>query len=402
MRIIVAPDSFKESLSAREVCAAIARGIRRVRPDAIIESIPMADGGEGTVDALVSATGGAFRQTTVTGPLGEPVTATWGLLGDSGAAGLRAGRSPREAREAPQQDQPAERTAVIEMAAASGLALVPPDRRNPLLTTTYGTGELMRAALQAGATRLIVGIGGSATTDGGAGAAQAMGIQFLDAAGRPLPSPIAGGQLDAIARIACMNQPEAQARVSILVACDVDNPLCGPRGAAAVYGPQKGATPEQVRILDRNLAHLADIIERDLHKNVRSFPGAGAAGGLGAGLVAFFDARLERGVRLVMEAVQFEERIKGADLIITGEGRLDRQSMMGKVIAGVAQAGKAAGVPVVALVGSAGEGAEAALEVLQSYHPITPPGMPLRQAIARTSEFLESAAANLLATLPQP
>jgi glycerate kinase len=421
MRIILAPDSFKESLSAREVCEAIARGIRRVRPDAIIDSIPMADGGEGTVDALVSATGGALRQTTVTGPLGEPVTATWGLLGDGS------------------------NTAVIEMAAASGLALVPSDRRNPLLTTTYGTGELIRAAIESGATRLIVGIGGSATTDGGAGAAQACGYRFLDATGRPIPAPIAGGQLDKVAQIdrragilpafggagilpaahqrdagvshrragvlpalrseeeggAGGSQAESTAPVSILVACDVDNPLYGPRGAAAIYGPQKGATPEQVQILDRNLAHLADLIERDLGKNVRDFPGTGAAGGLGAGMVAFFNARLDRGIRLVMEAVHFEQRIKDADLIITGEGRLDRQSMMGKVIAGVGQAGKDAGVPVVALVGCTGEGAEAALEVLRSFHPINPPEMPLQEALARTPEALESTAAAVLASFSE-
>jgi len=359
MRIIVAPDSFKESLSAREVCAAIARGIRRVRPDAIVESIPMADGGEGTVDALVSATGGAFRQTTVTGPLGEPVTATWGLLGDSGAAGPRAGRSPREAREAPQQDQPVGKTAVIEMAAASGLALVPPDRRNPLLTTTYGTGELIRAALQAGAARLIVGIGGSATTDGGAGAAQAMGIQFLDAAGRPLPAPITGGQLDAIARIACMNQPEAQARVSILVACDVDNPLCGENGASYTFGPQKGATPSMQAELDAGLRNLARVMRLDLGADVLNVPGAGAAGGLGAGVLAFLGGTLRSGVDLLLDEAGFDALLEDADVVFTGEGRIDWQSARGKVPVGVARRARRKGVPCVALCGSMGNGAEA-------------------------------------------
>jgi len=334
----------------------------------------MADGGEGTVDALVGATGGTFRQTRVTGPLGDPVTATWGLLGDGS------------------------NTAVIEMAAASGLALVSPSRRNPLLTTTYGTGELIRAAFDAGATRLIVGIGGSATTDGGTGAAQALGYRFLDAAGQPIQGHMSGGKLSLAKGVRMNFRPSRPA--SILVACDVDNPLCGPRGAAAVYGPQKGATPEQVEILDRNLAHLADLIERDLGKDVRDFPGAGAAGGLGAGMVAFLGARLDRGVNLVMEAVRFGERIQGADLIITGEGRLDRQSMMGKVIAGVGQAGKAVGVPVIALVGSIGDGAEAALELLESYHPINPPGTPLHEALPRTAEALEATAAAVLSSLP--
>lgn len=390
MRIVLAPDSFKESLSARQACEAIARGIRSVHADAEIDAIPMADGGEGTVDALVSATGGTLRRTTVTGPLGKPVEATWGLLGGSGPL-----------------------AAIIEMAAASGLALVPPDRRNPLLTTTYGTGELIRAALAHGVKRVIIGIGGSATTDGGTGAAQALGTEFLDSSGHPLPVPMTGGQLAAIARIACgsgiqrdtgilpvnlappSSRPTQPFDVSILVACDVDNPLCGPRGAAAIYGPQKGATPEMVEQLDQGLAHLAEIIERDLGKNVRDFPGAGAAGGLGAGLVAFLNARLDRGIRLVMEAVRFNERITGADLIITGEGKLDRQSMMGKVIEGVGRAGQAAGVPVVALVGTIGEGAETTLQVLHSYHAINRENLPLHEALSRTPGALEAAAARL-------
>lgn len=390
MRIVLAPDSFKESLSAGEVCAALTRGIRRACPEAVIDAIPMADGGEGTVDALIGATGGALRQCTVTGPLGLPVTATWGLLGDDSG------------------------TAVIEMAAASGLALVPPERRNPLLTTTFGTGELIRAALDAGARRLLIGIGGSATTDGGTGAAQALGVRFLDEAGLIISEPMTGGRLADVARIeagrpilrrmpSSPTPPGAQAGAeadpapAVQVACDVDNPLCGPRGAAAVYGPQKGATPEQVEILDRNLARLAGIIERDLSVQVRDFPGAGAAGGMGAGLVAFLKARLDRGIQLVMNAVRFAERIRGADLIITGEGRIDRQSMMGKVIAGVGHAGQAAGVPVIALAGAIGEGADASLAVLQGYHCIHPPGLPLKEALARTPQALEETAARVVA-----
>jgi glycerate kinase len=373
MRIIIAPDSFKEALSAPEVCEAIARGIRQVDPNADIECIPLADGGEGTVQTLIAATGGTLNRSTVTGPLGEAVHAEWGMLGDG------------------------TNTAVIEMAAASGLALVPPDRRDPTRTTTRGTGELILAALDAGALRILLGIGGSATTDGGAGAAQAVSVTFLDAEGNALPTGLSGGMLGRVARIEMNHRDPRIARTPIRVACDVDNPLCGPRGAANVYGPQKGADADQVKILDRNLSHLADVIERDLQRSVRGVPGAGAAGGLGAGLLAFFHATLEPGIRLVLDVLHFAERIRGADWIITGEGRLDEQSMMGKVIDGVGHAGRAAGVPVVALVGAAGPGAERTLDVLDRYEVITPEGFPLPDALARTAEHLESTAARLAA-----
>ncbi len=373
MRIIIAPDKFKEALSARAVAAAIARGVRRVWPDAQIDCVPMADGGEGTVDALLAATHGTQRRTMVTGPLGTPVEATWGMLGD----GLN--------------------TAVMEMAAASGLALVPPDRRDPTKTTTYGTGELIRAALEQGAAHVLIGIGGSATTDGGTGAAQACGVAFT-ASGAVVQRLMTGGDLAAITRIDMGQRHPRVGATRIEVACDVDNPLLGERGAAAVYGPQKGATPPQVQLLDGGLAHLADLIERELGRDVRGFSGAGAAGGLGAGLVAFFDAKLRRGIEMVMDAARLRERMQGADLVITGEGRLDEQSMMGKVIAGVGRAAKSAGVPAVALVGSTGTGADAALAVLDSYHCITPAGMPLGEALARTAQHLEQVAAQVAST----
>ncbi len=375
MRIVIAPDSFKESLPAQQVCEAIARGARRVLPQADLELIAMADGGEGTVDALLAAGGGREMWTTVHGPLGESVTAKWALLEGKGAS---------------------YGTAVLEMAAASGLALVPPKQRNPLLTTTLGTGELIRAAMDAGATRIIIGIGGSATTDGGAGAAQAIGVRFLDARGEPLPPGLGGGRLAEVDRIDMSARDARIATVRIAAACDVDNPLCGPKGAAAIYGPQKGATPEQIPVLDRNLARLADLISRDTGKDVRDLPGAGAAGGLGAGLIAFFEATLESGFQLISETVRLDERIAGADLIITGEGRIDAQSMMGKVVSGVGRAGKAAGIPVIALVGCVGQGAESTLEVLESYHPITPPGIPLPEALNLAGELLESAAERVL------
>lgn len=374
VKIVVAPDKFKEALPAGEVARAIERGIRRVLPDAQVDLLPMADGGEGTVEALLAATGGSQRRTTVTGPLGEPIEAAWGLLGDG-------------------------RTAVIEMAAASGLALVPPQRRDPTRTTTFGTGELIRAALDAGASHVLIGIGGSATTDGGIGAAQAVGVVFRGLQQGLLTHPLTGGDLADLSRIEPGGRDARIDRTSFEVACDVDNPLLGARGAAAVYGPQKGANPQQVEQLDRGLAHLADLIDRDLGKDVRDFPGAGAAGGLGAGLVAFVDATLRSGIDMVMDAARLQERIRGADLVITGEGRLDRQSMMGKVIAGVGRAAKDAGVPAVALVGTIGEGAEAALTWLQSYHRITPEDTPLPEALAQTATNLERAAAELVRAL---
>ncbi len=385
MRIVIAPDSFKESLTAPQVCDAIAAGIRAVWPDAVIDTCPMADGGEGTVDALVVATGGTLLTTTVCGPLRDSVPARWGILG--------CGEGKAEPHSTGEGSDVGERaTAVIEMAAASGLPLVPRDRRNPLKTTTFGTGQLIRAALDRGIRRIIVGIGGSATTDGGAGCAQALGIRFLDAAGRVLPDGMAGGDLTRIARIDVSRIDPRIAATEFVVACDVDNPLCGPRGAAAVYGPQKGATPTMVRELDDNLARLADLIARDLGRNVRDVPGAGAAGGLGAGLLAFCGATMRPGVEIVIEAVRLGERLAGADLLLTGEGRIDRQSMMGKLIAGVGRSGKAAGVPVVAFVGAVGEGADAALELLHSYHCITPSATPLPDALANAAVFLRGAA----------
>lgn len=372
MRLLIAPDSFKESLTAVEAAGAIARGVGAAAPGVEVVCVPMADGGEGTVEAMVSATGGAFHTRVVTGPLGEPVEARWGMMGGAAPA------------------------AVIEMSAASGLALVPSARRNPTLTTTYGTGELIRAALDAGAERILLGIGGSATTDGGAAVAQALGAQFFDAGGQTILGHLSGGRLAEIARIDLTGLDARLAHVAIDVACDVTNPLCGPNGSAAVFGPQKGATPEQVRLLDGGLAHLARVIERDLGVDVLEVPGAGAAGGLGAGMLAFFNARLRRGIELVIEATRLREQLKGVDLVITGEGRLDGQSMMGKVIAGVAGAAREAGVPVIALVGCVGPGAEASLSLLESYHAITPAGMPLTNALAQASSLLEKTAADVI------
>ncbi len=325
MKITVAPDSFKGSLTALEAAQAIGRGLRAVVPGLELELVPMADGGDGTVQALVDATGGRLETRTVCGPLGEPVEATFGILGDG-------------------------QTAVVEMAAASGLVLVPPERRDPLQTTTFGTGELIRHALDLGCRKLIVGIGGSATTDGGTGMAQALGVHLWDASGREIPGT--GSGLARLDHIDLSNRDPRLAEAEVLVASDVQNPLTGPQGAAHVYGPQKGAAPETVKQLDRNLVHLAAIIRRDLGVEVETMSGAGAAGGLGAGLVAFCKARLCSGVDLVVETVGLRERMQGSALVVTGEGQLDAQTVHGKTPLGVARVAADLGIPVIALAGS--------------------------------------------------
>jgi len=367
MKVAVAPDSFKESLTAREACDAIAAGIRAVRSDAEIVCVPMADGGEGTVEAMVAATGGELLSERVEGPLGEPVVAPYGILGGG-------------------------ETAVIEMAAASGLPLVPPEKRNPLKTTTRGTGMLIRAALERGAKRIILGIGGSATVDGGAGMAEVLGVRLLDRDGRPIGR--GGEALGRLESVDLSQVPEGARRAEFLVACDVRNPLLGSHGAARVYGPQKGATPNMVEVLEANLARFASVIERDLGKSVSNEPGAGAAGGLGAGLIAFLDATLKPGIELVVEAVGLRQKIKGCDLVFTGEGRLDGQSAFGKTPMGVGRAAKESGVPAIALVGSIGEGAERILsEGIDAYFSILDGPRSLDEAMKAASALLADAAA---------
>lgn len=326
MKVVIAPDSFKGCLLSADVARAIADGVRAASAEAETVVVPLADGGEGTVQALVEATGGTYVSRTVEGPLGEPVEAVFGMLGDG-------------------------HTAVVEMAAASGLPLVPEDKRDPTLTSTYGTGELIRAALNLGARQIIVGIGGSATTDGGCAMAQALGVEFYDKRGQRIER-VTGGRLQDVAHIDMSRRDERVEGLRVRVACDVDNPLYGPEGAARVYSPQKGATPEQVELLDAGLKHLAEVIRKDVGVDVANMPGAGAAGGLGAGLVAFLGASLERGVRIVVEAVGLAEKMKGADLAITGEGKIDKQTAYGKTPAGVVEVAKPLGVPVVALGGS--------------------------------------------------
>lgn len=365
VKVVVAPDKFRGSLSASDASQAMAQGVARADPNAEIVAIPMADGGEGTVEALVAATGGTFRDILVTGPLGEPVPARFGLLGDG-------------------------RTAVLEMAAASGLALVPRDRRDPTRTTTRGTGEMLLAAIEAGASRVILGIGGSATNDGGAGFAQALGFRLLDDAGVELPP--GGGSLDRLSHIDPSGRDARIDRIELSVACDVDNPLCGPRGASAIFGPQKGADPVTVARLDRNLMQFANVIRRDLGRSVADIPGAGAAGGLGAGLIAFASGRLEPGVDLVARAVDLEGHLTGADLVLTGEGAIDISSAGGKTAVGVARMAKARGCPVVALAGTIGKGANVVLDSgIDAYLSLCDRPMTLDQAVGNAFELLSRA-----------
>jgi glycerate kinase len=325
MKIIIAPDSYKESLTAMEVAEAIETGFRKVFSDAKYVKLPMADGGEGTVQSLVDATNGSIVSCPVTGPLGQQVDGFYGLVGD-------------------------ESTAIIEMAAASGLHLVAPEQRDPLVTTTFGTGELIKAALDRGVKHIIVGIGGSATNDGGIGMAQALGANFLDAQGNELG--FGGGELSKLASIDLSGLDLRLHEVKLEVACDVDNPLCGLKGASHVFGPQKGATPELVAILDENLAHYADVIKATNGREVIDISGAGAAGGLGAALLGLFDASLRPGIDIVMDAVHLSDVVKDADLVITGEGRIDSQTIHGKTPIGVARTAKQYNIPVIAIAGS--------------------------------------------------
>ncbi|HET9110930.1 MAG TPA: glycerate kinase [Ktedonobacterales bacterium] len=346
LKIVVAPQALKGSLDAPEVGAAIAATLSVALPDAQVVVVPVADGGEGTTSALVSATGGQLLSARVTGPLGSPVDATWGMLGG---------------------DLPDGPVGVIEMASAAGLPLISPERRDPLRATTRGVGELIIHALDTGCRSIILGLGGSATNDGGAGMAQALGARLLDADGHDLPP--GGAALAHLARIDISHLNPRLADTSIRVACDVTNPLCGPRGASAVYGPQKGADAEAVVALDAALAHYAEVIRRDLGRDVAEVPGAGAAGGLGAGLLAFTRAELTPGAPLVLATLRFAETLSGAALVIVSEGRLDEQTGYGKIIHAIAREAHAAGALVLALAGSialddaalAGLGVDAAL-----------------------------------------
>jgi glycerate 2-kinase len=370
MRIVVAPDSFKGSLSAAEAGAAMARGVRTAFPAADVVEVPMADGGEGTVDALVAGTGGHVVTRTVTGPLGTPVEARFGLLGDG-------------------------ETVAIEMAAASGLLLVPSDRRDPRITTTYGTGQLIRAALDLGVKRIVCGIGGSATNDGGAGMITALGARLIKADGSAIG--FGGSALLELDRIDVSGLDPRLQHVELLIACDVDNPLCGSRGASAIYGPQKGATPEMVALLDGALGHMADVMARDLGRDTRNTPGAGAAGGLGNGFLGFLGARLLPGIEVVMEAVRLDDLLRGTTLVVTGEGRTDGQTLAGKVPMGVARRAALQGIPAIVVSGGVTPDADALLaHNIASLVSICDGPITLDEAMAHAAELLERATARAL------
>ncbi len=369
MKIVIAPDSFKESLTALEAATAIEAGMKKILPEATFVKIPMADGGEGTVQSLVDATHGRIISKTVTGPLGEPVEAFFGLSGD-------------------------EKTAIIEMAAASGLHLVPREKRNPLITTTRGTGELIAAALDFGVKKIIIGIGGSATNDGGAGMARALGIQFLNADGYEIGE--GGGSLGELASIDMAHADNRLAGVKIEVACDVDNPLTGLKGASHIFGPQKGATAGMIETLDNNLHHYAEMIRKDLGTDIEHISGAGAAGGLGGGLLAFLSAELKRGVEIVIEATKLEEQLLDADFVITGEGKIDGQTIFGKTPIGVAKTAKRHSIPVIAIAGHVAQDSEIVhehgIDVLFS---VVPGAITLDDAFENASTYVTNTAANI-------
>jgi glycerate kinase len=365
MKIVIAPQEFKESLRGIEIAQAMEEGVLRVWPDAETHLVPVADGGDGTLQSLVDASDGKIMTAIVDDPLGRPIEAIWGALGD-------------------------EHTAVIEMARASGLALLTPDERNPLVTTTYGVGQLMSLALDAGYRHLIVGIGGSATNDGGAGMAQALGAKLLDSGGAELPR--GGGALTDLDTIDVSGLDLRLADTKIDVACDVNNPLCGETGASAIFGPQKGADPETVAYLDNALHRFGTLMKRVLGRDIMDAPGAGAAGGLGAGLMAFTDADLRPGADIVIDALDFDSRLDGASLVIVGEGQTDRSTIFNKAPVAVAQRAKARGIPTVVISGSLGDGFEQVHELgINAAFSILDHCMTLEGAISETASLVTSA-----------
>lgn len=370
---VLAPDSFKESMTAKEVCIAMEKGLRKIYPDANYVHVPMSDGGEGTVQSLVDASGGTIHTKEVMGPLGQPVVAKFGVLGDG-------------------------YTGAIEMASASGIHLVTKETKNPLITTTYGTGQLILECLDRGMKKIIIGIGGSATNDGGAGMAEALGVKFLDADGNALSR--GGGSLAQLASIDISGLDERLQEVQLIVACDVTNPLCGDNGASHVFGPQKGATPEMVAQLDHSLAHYADVVKHQLNKDIRDVPGAGAAGGLGAGLLIFTKATLQKGIEIVIEYTKLKDELQHADFVFTGEGGIDFQTKFGKTPFGVAQAAKLFDKKVIAIAGYIGEGVESLYEAgFDAIFGIVPGASGIEKLLAEGPQNVERTCENIARVL---
>lgn len=370
MKFVLAPDSFKESMTAKEVCEAMEKGIKRVDSEITCIHVPMADGGEGTMQSLVDATNGEVYPLKVTGPLGKEVQAVYGILGDK-------------------------KTGILEMASASGIGLVPSEERNPLKTTTYGTGQLIKACLDKGVEKLLIGIGGSATNDGGVGALQALGARFLDKEGRELG--FGGGELNKLEYIDLTNFDERLKDVEVEVACDVSNPLCGEKGASNVFGPQKGATPEMIKDLDDNLRHYALVIKEQLHMDIIDIPGAGAAGGLGAGLMVFLNGSLKKGINMVIEYAELEAKIKNCDMVWTGEGSIDFQTQYGKTPLGVAEVAKKYNKPVIALAGRVGENIEILYEKgIDTIFGIMKEACSIEEALLKGKENVEKTAESIV------
>ncbi|OMF69068.1 glycerate kinase [Paenibacillus glucanolyticus] len=368
--IVLAPDSFKESMTAKEVCEAMERGILKANPNVTCIHVPMADGGEGTMQSLVDATGGTVHTAMVTGPLGNQVEASYGVSGDGS-------------------------TGVLEMASASGIHLVPLAERNPLVTTTYGTGELIKACLDHGVSRLLIGIGGSATNDGGAGVVQALGGKLLDAEGRELA--FGGGDLGRLASFDLTGLDSRLQHVEVEVACDVTNPLCGETGASHVFGPQKGATPDMIEQLDSNLRNYAGIMKQQLGKDIVDYPGAGAAGGLGGGLMVFLNGTLKKGIDMVVDYTGLEEKVRQADMVWTGEGGMDFQTQYGKTPLGVAMVAKKHGKPVVALAGRIGDGIEVLYDKgMDAIFGIMPGAATLSEALVNGQQNVERTSENIV------
>jgi glycerate kinase len=365
VKIVIAPDSYKGSVYAPEAARAMREGVLRVVPDAETVLVPVADGGDGTLETLVETSGGTTRTATVTGPLGDLTKAQWGAMGDG-------------------------QTAVIEMARTSGLALVPNDRRDPLTATTSGLGEVIREALDEGFRRFILGIGGSATNDAGAGMAQALGVRILDAAGHDLAA--GGAALAGLHLIDMAGLDPRAAGSEFMVACDVSNPLTGPEGASAVYGPQKGATPAMVAQLDAALGNFADVVSRNLGAEIRDVPGSGAAGGLGGGIMAFLGGQLRPGVDIVLDTLRFDAKLDGTDLVITGEGGMDFQTVYNKAPIGVARLAKARGIAVIAISGLLGKGyTDVHDHGIDAVSSITSAPMDMEEATDRCSELIADA-----------
>ncbi|KJY94247.1 glycerate kinase [Vibrio neptunius] len=373
MKIVIAPDSFKESLTAVEVAQSIQMGLERVWPDAEFLKVPVADGGEGTVQSLIDATSGQKVFTETTGPLGETVQACYGVLGDG-------------------------KTAVIEIAEASGLHLVPAEKRDPKITSSFGTGELIKHALSQGVSRLIVGLGGSATNDAGAGMLAALGVTFIDKTGEEFV-PVGGANLANLARVDTSKLDPRLHQCEVVVACDVDNPLCGALGASAVFGPQKGATEQDVTLLDQSLEIFGQVTKKNVGVDVLTAAGAGAAGGMGAALLGYANAVLKPGIEIVLDTVNLESKLIGANLVITGEGKIDDQTVHGKTPVGVAKLAKQFNLPVIAIAGCTGSHFQAVYEHgIDAVYACLPRPMSLQEAFHEAASNLANVAENVART----